>query len=406
MTTACSQHHDDTTARRNHQRPLPPPPQPDPTCSTCLSPNTTLYRHHPEAKSYLEGEIIGIRESVHRPIDHIFGLTIPSMAPLLDGRGIGKVRPAIVWDDDGPTASLESESADLDPTIPTTTRACLMASYEGNYALDTLPQILRDNFAVPISPHCGIREGTPHLHTSPEWQKDHTWLIVYPFTSLGVVDGRWLHRALGGRKQKEHSFKVEESMLDMLYDLCQEKMDRWSQRCLEEEDYITQCLEDYGSFRLDHKTTKTGTASNVSRSRTTPTADVVSPVPSTPEQSGQASQGPGGVRIDSQVSPRSGGPSQEHPQSTASRTGKRRGRNSRYAKSHPGSIPSLNNNIQITSTNPRASQLGGLSQSVSGFPSSNTMQVVSDERECAQSASQEHFMYLVTPPEQEQEQEP
>lgn len=245
MTTACSQHHhDDTTARRSHQRPLPPPPQPDPACSTCVTPSTTLYRHDPEAKSYLEGEIIGIRESVHRPIDHIFSLNIPSMAPLLDRRGIGKVRPAIVWND-GSLASLGSESADLDPTIPTTTRACLMATYEGNYALETLPQILRDNFAVPISPHCEIGEGTPHLHTCPEWQKDHTWLIVYPFTSMGVVDGRWFYKALDGSKQKEYSFKVEESMLDMLSELRQEKMDLWSQRCLEEGDYITQCLEDY-----------------------------------------------------------------------------------------------------------------------------------------------------------------
>lgn len=95
--------------------------------------------------------------------------------------------------------------------------------------------------------------------------------------------------------------------------------------------------------------------------RTNPTVDAVSPVPSTPEQSGQASQGgPGGVRIDSQASPvgsfltafqandspscvlqSSRGPSQGRPQLNVSRTGKRRGRNSRHAKSESESIPCL-----------------------------------------------------------------
>ncbi len=73
----------------------------------------------------------------------------------------------------------------------------------------------------------------------------------------------------------------------------------------------------------------------MSHLRTNPTVDAVSPVPSTPEQSGQANDSP------SCVLQSSGGPSQGRPQLNVSRTGKRRGRNSRHAKSESESIPCL-----------------------------------------------------------------
>ncbi|RPD68992.1 hypothetical protein L226DRAFT_494839 [Lentinus tigrinus ALCF2SS1-7] len=232
--------------------PPQPPPNRDKTCTSCHTPSATLYPRDPTDTDYVTGEIVVMHESVHAPIDQIFasnnlGLKAAPVPSITSRRTKsttrGKLRPAVVLDDD---------SDDVAPDANTTIRAaCLMASFGGIVRYEHLPDILKHHFGLPVSPHCEITEGVAHLHTGPEWQKDHMWLIASPFKSSGQVLGRWQWQDVdkGGEPRTDRSFLVEDGELIKLKAVCEERMKEWMNRCVSDEQHIVRCKEQYDVFR-------------------------------------------------------------------------------------------------------------------------------------------------------------
>ncbi|KAI0690773.1 hypothetical protein C8T65DRAFT_699905 [Cerioporus squamosus] len=231
----------------------PPPPSRDETCASCIEPSAAYCPCDPEDDDYVTGDIVVMRESIHAPIDLIFaastqstsGLT-PALAPSNASRSAKsrtlKSRPAVVWNDD----NIDTDEAGPDVSA---TMACLFASLEGLCTYQDLPDILKDHFGLPVSPHCEIREGVPHLHTSPEWRKNHIWLIGSPYKSSGQVLGRWQWEDENGERHASRSFRVEEKEFIKMRAVCEERMKGWMKLCVTNERYIAECKKEYDIFR-------------------------------------------------------------------------------------------------------------------------------------------------------------
>lgn len=193
-----------------------------------------------------------LHESVHTPIDLLFaaaatqpripGLAAAAPAPSNASRSTmtnrGKQRPAVIWDDDIVDDSLSDD-------LNTPVRACLMASFEGFTTYQSLPDVLKNHFCLPVSPHCEITEGIPHLHTAPEWVKHHTWLIASPFSSFAKVSGRWQWEDEKQKRHADHSFRVDDAQYIKLRAVCENRLVEWMTRCVNNEEYIADCKTQY-----------------------------------------------------------------------------------------------------------------------------------------------------------------
>ncbi|TFK88050.1 hypothetical protein K466DRAFT_598985 [Polyporus arcularius HHB13444] len=124
-----------------------------------------------------------------------------------------------------------------------------MASYKDTYTYDSLPDVLRSHFAVPVSPHCEIRPGDEHLHTSPEWQNRHIWLLVLPFQSAGTVVKRWGWKDDTHTHRDDLSFKIEENAHAQLMATIHSRMMGWNHSCSAKKAYHKACREQYDIFR-------------------------------------------------------------------------------------------------------------------------------------------------------------
>ncbi|RDX48724.1 hypothetical protein OH76DRAFT_651973 [Lentinus brumalis] len=211
-------------------------PTRDPACSSCETPVTSWYKHNPFASHLLVGEIISINESVHAPIDLIFAQGRLALRP---ARASSKgPRPAIVFERARPIHPIGQQ-----PLPPTT--ALLLTTYKKIHSSKLLPALLKDYFAVPVSPHCEVETCEFHLHVHPEWQEDNVWLIAYPITSFGAVHGRWSYVNRRGEAQKDLSFKIGDKALTMLSITCNERMQRWIRRCKEVQNHAQRCMDVY-----------------------------------------------------------------------------------------------------------------------------------------------------------------
>lgn len=224
-------------------QPLRPPlPSRDPTCSSCATPATEPHLFKKTKRQYLAGEIVRINESVHTPIERLF-----------EGVGNGELWRRRVTRNGSFSSSLMPRkkpprpSVVLNPTPLTGatdgTHTMLMATYTSTHQFRDLPLVLK-HFCVPVSPHCEICEDVEHLHTTPEWQGVHSWMIVHPFYSPGAVVGGWEWKNAGGKRQKGHSFKVDRQELARLFETSKRKYEEWSTTCLQE-GYPEDCYKDY-----------------------------------------------------------------------------------------------------------------------------------------------------------------
>ena len=227
-------------------RPRPgPAPQRDPTCSTCSEPLATQHAIDPNKKQYAIGDIVAIQESVHTPIDPLFASVAavqPAASSLdnvsrvskgLDGEG-SPVRPAVI---------LEPRLIAQQDQEEDTSYLMLMATYKGTHTLAELPLVLQ-HFCVAVSPHCEIGEDVTHLHTSPEWQKDHAWLIARPFFSSGTVSKRWGWKDGQGKAQAGSAFKVDKPDVTRLLRTHQTKWEEWLEQC-EQKGYLEDRYKEY-----------------------------------------------------------------------------------------------------------------------------------------------------------------
>ena len=212
---------------------LPPPSsRGDPSCKSCTTPEEVPYRFNKMSRRYLYGEILQVNESVHAPIDPLFASVARAKAEfptqvIPRGRGKGP-RPAVVLV--ARPIQLEIEE----------TYTMLMTTYSNTYNLAELPSVLQ-LFCMPVSPHCEIQAGVEHLHTIPEWQKEHVWLLALPFNSPGEVFGRWRWQDEHGKRCGELSFYVDEKALFELAEIQGRKWDEWSKKSLDEEGYLEAC---------------------------------------------------------------------------------------------------------------------------------------------------------------------
>ncbi|RDX48726.1 hypothetical protein OH76DRAFT_652158 [Lentinus brumalis] len=206
-------------------------------CSLCTSPITKWYKHDPFATHFRQGEIVMLYESVHTPIDIIFGHG--NTASKLASSSSKGPRPAIILGSDRPIRPIAGQP------LPPTTLVYLLTSYNEIHTSKLLPTILKDYFAIPVSPHCEAGTSGCHLHISPEWQRDNIWLIASKFQSFGTVAGRWQYVNGRGAGQHDLSFIVAGKHIAMLHTVSQERMDTWAERCCTIEGYIDTCEEVY-----------------------------------------------------------------------------------------------------------------------------------------------------------------
>ncbi|PIL33675.1 hypothetical protein GSI_04299 [Ganoderma sinense ZZ0214-1] len=219
-------------------------PKRDPACEQCTTPMTQrhLFDQALEPGRYAYGEIVMINESVHVPIDHILTpyrqkMGLASTSTLSLARSRRKERPGVFLG--------------RRPKGANGTEMMLMATFSGIYKHDDLPRLLR-LFCLPISPHCGIGATIEHLHTTPEWQKNHGWLILHPFSSLATVSGRWKWKDEDGTYQKECSFKLDEEVISQLEEIHNRRFKEWNAKC-SDKGYLRECLEEYQKFKQKGK---------------------------------------------------------------------------------------------------------------------------------------------------------
>ena len=208
--------------------PPPPPPQRDPNCKLCQTPSTPPCFFDPGKGRYEQGEILQIEESAHTPIDRLFSrITEGAQADLSPRPGMSSVRFYQDFDRrPRPGMAMEARRVAL---TKENTYICIMATYRGIHSFAFLPPVLK-HFCLPISPHCEIDKDVAHLHTSPEWQRRHTWVIARAFFSKGKVLGRWQWLDENYTRTADRSFKIDRQTIDQFWLIEQQKWEKWEEQ--------------------------------------------------------------------------------------------------------------------------------------------------------------------------------
>ncbi|KAM5537958.1 hypothetical protein V8D89_008434 [Ganoderma adspersum] len=225
-------------------------PKGDPACGQCTAPMTQrhLFDKALGPGRYAYGEIIGINESVHAPIEQILTpdrrtMPLPSTGSpsRTQGRRRKGPRPGVVLTIPGNHRRANSMNG---------TKTMLLATFSGIHKFDNLPRVLR-HFCMPVSPHSEIGAEVEHLHTTPEWQRDHAWLILHPIVSSGTVSGRWRWKDKNGKSPKECSFKLDGAVLSQMEDVYNRRFKEWSANCLGHKGlaYLQECVREYKIFK-------------------------------------------------------------------------------------------------------------------------------------------------------------
>lgn len=209
----------------------------DPTCLSCVKPNHSLY--YIDSNIYRCGDFLKQYESVHRPI--LAALNDPIHMPSLsneygDTTTDGRLRPSLLWNNRNQETQV-AESVQV--------QVSLCTSYDNTFYFRDLPMVLRDHFAIPISPHLETRSRGEHLHTSPEWQRHHTWFIAIIFPSNGKLEGHWRYEDETGLQHQNLGYKIEAAKLVELENACHERWASWAQRCSSDLTSLSRCRWEY-----------------------------------------------------------------------------------------------------------------------------------------------------------------
>ena len=217
------------------------PTSPHPDCHRCANPVHALYIFVSEDGVYPTGDIFSLKESVHRPIEHM-----SSRLGIYSGRVDSHDppwRPAIIWPTLEPTEPVQKQGELAEEGR----YVCLMTGYRGAHAFEHLPHILQ-HFCLPVSPH-GLgdseRPRHHHVHTTPEWQESHKWFIAYPFVSHGPIRGRWCWVDSERNKSSHAGFKIAQEPLSELDEICTEKFNEWNMLCIQEPEELKEYSDEY-----------------------------------------------------------------------------------------------------------------------------------------------------------------
>ncbi|RPD57869.1 hypothetical protein L227DRAFT_565083 [Lentinus tigrinus ALCF2SS1-6] len=218
-------------------------------CRACSNPTLEPFVFDPDSRAWCDGDIVTLQESIHAPVDYLFGDHRPLgstsrhlSTDLSSARGStrGKARSAVLWRMvRGDRAMGNAPRTAMHP------RYVLMGSYEGYDRYDRLPVVLKDYYALCVSPHGEIRPGGPHVHTTPEWQVHSIWLVAIPFQSDGYVSHRWKWKDAESVRQNDRGFRLEEDAQDRLRVIMDITTDKWGLACMNRPEFFKECKEEY-----------------------------------------------------------------------------------------------------------------------------------------------------------------
>ncbi|KAI0645113.1 hypothetical protein C8Q79DRAFT_969786 [Trametes meyenii] len=231
------------------------------SCDQCRRPPSEVQAYQPDfdTKHYEEGDICAIYESMSLPIYKLLTGEPPqnrsrasigfkawtrsklriSFADSEDVKPPRNPRPCVILERTPITTPSESAS-------PVTLKfICLMATFNDTHELYNLPEVLQ-HFCIPISPHHLAVPGKPHVHTSPPWLKENTWLIALPFHSSAEIKGRWGIKRDGTRPKGP--FGLTPEALDSINKLMESRAISWANLCLANPRLKEQSLKHYKAF--------------------------------------------------------------------------------------------------------------------------------------------------------------
>ncbi|KAI9067483.1 hypothetical protein FKP32DRAFT_265975 [Trametes sanguinea] len=128
---------------------------------------------------------------------------------------------------------------------------CLMATFSGSTRLEDLPEVLRV-YCIPLSPHGLLRRrpGAKHIHTSPEWPKENTWVIARKFDTYGNLVGRWENRA--SDDPTASSYTLDRESQAVLAQSEKERRIQWELSCAEDQTLRKRCDDEYKVSEISH----------------------------------------------------------------------------------------------------------------------------------------------------------
>ncbi|KAI0819190.1 hypothetical protein BC628DRAFT_1423987 [Trametes gibbosa] len=206
-------------------------------CERCHSPETEQYIPV-NANRFFPGEICAIHESPFTFV-HLATRETSYRGTPIEGQG---ARPAVI-------VQPAARQPHLPPSAARNPRRkhqiCLLATFGGEADVSRLCAILQF-FCVPTYPHrqlhARLRLPT-HVHTSPEWCGDNTWLIAYPFPTISEVPFRWSNR--GPNNLRGSSFRLDDEQRVVLRDLSQQKRTEWEELLAHDPDVANRYYKEY-----------------------------------------------------------------------------------------------------------------------------------------------------------------
>ncbi|CDO77718.1 hypothetical protein BN946_scf184969.g69 [Trametes cinnabarina] len=207
----------------------------------------------PKHRTIAAGEIWGIRESLIVPIFMLMGvdptafLSRPSttssttssarswsFTPSAEEIDVAykkrhAIRPCVLMSDHAPT----DEECDI----------CLLATFRGTKRREELLEIFQ-YVCFPIYPHVLSANGV-HLHFTPEWENDCTWLMAYRFSSKRPLKKPIRSRDVGNG---EATIKADADVLAQIDTLSRECYQLWQSKCADDPETLPRCLQGFRRF--------------------------------------------------------------------------------------------------------------------------------------------------------------
>ncbi|KAI0629590.1 hypothetical protein C8Q77DRAFT_295991 [Trametes polyzona] len=125
----------------------------------------------------------------------------------------------------------------------------LMGTFHRPQRREDLPEILQ-HFCAPAYPH---NPHEPHLHFTPEWENNCTWVIAITYLSVHRVEAPWTRRSHTAPdstgEDAKTTFKCDGEAWDRLQYEQATRLRTWFKRCQEDPYTVPRCLEGYRQWR-------------------------------------------------------------------------------------------------------------------------------------------------------------
>ncbi|KAI0629497.1 hypothetical protein C8Q77DRAFT_1140669 [Trametes polyzona] len=275
---------------------------PRPQCVSCDKPLTVSYI--PDTNTLQRGDVCAVHETVSTPVWLLLrDRRPPSQCPPENmswgtAQYAARVRSqasksrshASTFPTEYARPAVVFTKVDLSKTLPSKdpVNICIMTSLKGVDNSRNLPHVLR-HLCIAISPHIEAVPGVAHTHTTPEWKREGTWLLLYRFTTiLERVTGRWTDTI--SEDQRITSFNISVEELKRLDVLCTTRLASWDLMCANDPGLRERSLKEYQARvaeiaekgRRSSSQVKSHRTSQASTPRSGPTSPVTPDGPTVP----------------------------------------------------------------------------------------------------------------------------